>query len=127
MSGEIPDSANHRAMYSTIGVFPLPPQVKFPTLITGIGNLQNPRQQMIINENNKRKKRKEKTMTATQPQLPLFGYPERLIQLFSFHHLEKTNLVLFGCQEIVGNRLYRKKKKKDWTPENEQNSLHEPN
>lgn len=40
MRGEIPESANQRAMNSTMGVFPLPPQVKFPTLITGTGNLQ---------------------------------------------------------------------------------------
>lgn len=39
MRGEIPESASQRAMNSTIGVFPLPPQVKFPTLITRTGNL----------------------------------------------------------------------------------------
>lgn len=39
MSGEIPSSANERARNSTIGVLPLPPHVKFPTLITGTGNL----------------------------------------------------------------------------------------
>jgi Fic family protein len=41
MRGEIPESDNQRAMNSTIGVFPLPPHVKFPTLITGTGNLSN--------------------------------------------------------------------------------------
>lgn len=40
MRGEIPESTNQRAMNSTMGVFPLPPQVKFPTLITGTGNLE---------------------------------------------------------------------------------------
>lgn len=40
MRGEIPESANQRAMNSTIGVFPFPPHVKFPTLITGTGSLQ---------------------------------------------------------------------------------------
>ena len=39
--GEIPELANQRAMNSTMGVFPLPPHVIFPTLITGTGNLQN--------------------------------------------------------------------------------------
>jgi len=29
-----------RAKYSTIGVFPVPPHVKLPTLITGMGSLQ---------------------------------------------------------------------------------------
>lgn len=41
MRGEIPESASQSAMNSTIGVFPLPPHVKFPTLITGTGNLLN--------------------------------------------------------------------------------------
>ena len=35
MRGGIPESAKKRAMNSTIGVFPLPPHVKLPTLITG--------------------------------------------------------------------------------------------
>ena len=50
MRGEIPESDNQRAMNSTIGVFPLPPHVKFPTLITGTGNLSN---KNISNELNK--------------------------------------------------------------------------
>jgi hypothetical protein len=40
MRGEIPESANHEEINSTIGVFPFPPHVKLPTLITGTGNLQ---------------------------------------------------------------------------------------
>lgn len=48
MRGEIPESARQRAMNSTIGVFPLPPQVKFPTLITGTGNLFQVRSQILL-------------------------------------------------------------------------------
>ena len=50
MRGEIPESASQTAMNSTIGVFPLPPHVKFPILITGTGNLNTKKTYFIGNE-----------------------------------------------------------------------------
>lgn len=40
-------------MYSAIGVFPLPPQLRFPTLITGTGNL-SPSTSKLISEDVKK-------------------------------------------------------------------------
>lgn len=63
----MPESASKVAMNSTIGVFPLPPQVKFPTLITGTGNLhkrsatrESLEQTTLLHHWPKRQKKKEK-------------------------------------------------------------------
>jgi len=47
--GEIPQREKQRARYSTIGVFPLPPQLKLPTLIIRTGKLHTQ------NSNNRKK------------------------------------------------------------------------
>ena len=39
MRGQTPQLENKLDRYSTMGVFPFPPHVKLPTLITGTGNL----------------------------------------------------------------------------------------
>lgn len=99
MSGEIPSSANERARNSTIGVLPLPPHVKFPTLITGTGNLNQYKKKTQTQLQNPRKRQSQQKKYISNKNLVLGHHQSRQAPL------RKNGIHLFSFPLRISNRL----------------------